>query len=134
VPGRELRSLLDALAFEAPDREAIVSAASGAEELAQRLRAAGRGSEIARAVAGRGLEAVALAGALGPEEPAREWLERLRHVKLEIDGSDLLAAGVAEGPAVGRGLEGALAAKLDGAAAGREAELAAALRAAGATG
>jgi choline dehydrogenase len=44
---------------------------------------------------------------------------------------DLLAAGVPEGPAVGRGLEAALAAKLDGEAADREAELAVALRAAG---
>jgi tRNA nucleotidyltransferase (CCA-adding enzyme) len=85
-------------------------------------------------VDGAGPEAVALAGALGAEAPAREWLERLRHVQLEIDGRDLLEAGVPEGPAVGRGLAGALAAKLDGTVAGRDAELAAALRAAGATG
>jgi tRNA nucleotidyltransferase (CCA-adding enzyme) len=53
---------------------------------------------------------------------------------LEIDGRDLLAAGVPEGPAIGRGLRGALAAKLDGCAEGREAELAAALEASRATG
>jgi tRNA nucleotidyltransferase (CCA-adding enzyme) len=79
-------------------------------------------------VDGAGLEAVALAGALGPQRPAREWLESLRQVRLEIDGSDLLAAGVPEGPAIGRGLAAALAAKLDGEATGRDAELAAALR------
>ena len=90
-------------------------------------------SEIAAAVGGGPPELVALAGALGPERPAREWLDRLRHVRLEIDGRDLLAAGVPEGPAVGRGLRAALAAKLDRRASGREQELAEALNAAGAS-
>ena len=66
-------------------------------------RASGRPRSPPRS-AGAGPELVALAGALGPERAAREWLERLRHVRLEIDGDDLLAAGVPEGPAVGRGL------------------------------
>ena len=48
-------------------------------------------------------------------------------MRLEIDGEDLIAAGVPEGPAVGRGLEAALDAKLDGEISGREAELAYAL-------
>lgn len=63
-----------------------------------------------------------------------EWLDRYvaewRNVGLEIDGRDLLAAGVEEGPAVGRGLEAALAAKLDGEASGREEELRVAIEAA----
>jgi len=134
VPSPELEQVLDRLAFEAADRDAIVSAASGAEELAGRLSEARRPSETADAVDGAGPEAVALAGALGPEEAARDWLERLRHVKLQIGGRDLLEAGIPEGPAVGRALHAALAAKLDGAAVGREAELAAALRAATETG
>ena len=134
VAAPELESLLDSLAFEASDRDAITAAASGSDALAARLRAAGRPSQIAAAVAGADAEAVALAGALGPAAAAREWLERLRHVRLEIDGRDLLEAGVPEGPAVGRGLAAALAAKLDGTAAGREAELAVALQAARATG
>jgi tRNA nucleotidyltransferase (CCA-adding enzyme) len=62
------------------------------------------------------------------------WLDRYvaqwRHVRLEIDGNDLLAAGVPEGPAVGRGLTRALRAKLDGEVAGREEELRAAIAAA----
>ena len=81
--------------------------------------------------AGAPPELVALAGALGAEPQAREWLDRLRHVRLEIDGRDLLAAGVPEGPAIGRGLRAALAAKLDRRASGREQELAEALHAAG---
>ena len=80
---------------------------------------------------GAPIELVALAGALGGEPQAREWLERLRHVRLEIDGRDLLVAGVPEGPAIGRGLRAALAAKLDRRASGREQELAEAVRAAG---
>jgi len=76
---------------------------------------------------------VALAGALGAEPQAREWLDQLRHVRLEIDGRDLLAAGVPEGPAIGRGLRAALAAKLDRRVSGRAQELAEALDAVGAS-
>ena len=54
-----------------------------------------------------------LARALGAE-----WLDRYlaewRSVDLEIDGADLIAAGVPEGPALGRGLREALRRKLDG--------------------
>ena len=60
---------------------------------------------------------------------AREW----RRVTLEIDGEDLLEAGVAQGPAVGRGLEAALAARLDGEISTREEELRVALAAAAST-
>jgi hypothetical protein len=49
-------------------------------------------------------------------------------VKLEIDGSDLLASGVPEGAGIGRALRAALAAKLDGLARGRAEQLEAALR------
>ena len=134
VPVRELAPLLDSLGFAASDRDVITAAASGSDALAAQLGEADRPSEIAAAVGRAEPEAVALAGALGAEEPAREWLERLRNVELEIDGRDLLEAGVPEGPAVGSGLAAAMAAKLDGTADGRDAELAAALRAAGATG
>ena len=130
----ELTRLLDALGFEAGDREAIVDAATKADALAQALDGAERPSQIAQAASGAAPELVAVAGALGPAQAAREWLTRLRGVELEIDGGDLLAAGVPEGPAVGRALRAALAAKLDGRAEGRQAELAAALEASRATG
>jgi tRNA nucleotidyltransferase (CCA-adding enzyme) len=55
-----------------------------------------------------------------------EW----RDVALEIDGEDLIAAGVPEGPAVGRGLKEALRLKLDDRLGGRDEELEAALEAA----
>jgi tRNA nucleotidyltransferase (CCA-adding enzyme) len=74
-------------------------------------------------------EVLAIARAVGAE-----WLDdyahRLRHVELEITGYDLIDAGVPEGPAVGRGLNAALAAKLDGRVSGRDEELRVALSAA----
>jgi tRNA nucleotidyltransferase (CCA-adding enzyme) len=85
-------------------------------------------------------EAVALATAYGAVErvlaraAGADWLddylERWSEVRLEIDGGDLIAAGVSEGPAVGRGLAEAKRGKLDGEISGRKEELAAALAAA----
>jgi tRNA nucleotidyltransferase (CCA-adding enzyme) len=99
---------------------------------AARELAAARPELPSRAVSlarGRSGVELALARALGAE-----WLDPYvsdwRHVHLEISGSDLIAAGVPQGPAVGRGLEEALRQRLDGEIAGREAELEAALEAA----
>jgi tRNA nucleotidyltransferase (CCA-adding enzyme) len=124
---------LDELEFPAAERHVIVASALEAAPLGGRLAVAGRPSEIAGAAAGHAPEAVALAAAVVPEavDAARSWLDELRHVTLEIDGDDVLAAGVPEGPEIGRALAAALARKLDGEAAGREAELAAALAAIG---
>jgi tRNA nucleotidyltransferase (CCA-adding enzyme) len=134
IPARELSPLLDSFAFEAGDREAIVSVAARAPGLAEALHEASSRSGIAEVLRGAGPELVAAAGALGPIEAARDWLDHLRHVRLEIDGADLIAAGIPEGPAIGRGLRAALVAKLDGLAHGRDAELAHALQAAKGTG
>jgi tRNA nucleotidyltransferase (CCA-adding enzyme) len=122
-----LQAWLDELGMPARERDAAVAAVGGAEPLAAQLLAATRPSAIAAAARRRGVEEVALAGALGADAPARRWLQELRHVRLEIGGEDLLAAGVPAGPEVGERLARALAAKLDGEAAGREQELAAAL-------
>ena len=65
---------------------------------------------------------------LGAREAARKWLEELRGVRLAIDGDDLVAAGLS-GPAVGRALDAAMGAALDGEAGDREAQLAVALQA-----
>jgi tRNA nucleotidyltransferase (CCA-adding enzyme) len=134
VPPPELAYLLHTLAFEASDRQTIIAAATRSPTLARDLGRAGQPSEIAGAVADAGPELVALAGALGPEREARDWLANLRHVRLEIGGNDLIEAGVPEGRAIGIGLHAALSAKLDGRLSGREAELREALRAAQANG
>ena len=129
IPVGELTEVLDRLAFSAPDRDAIVAAATRAPELAARLSEARLPSEIALVASGAEPELVALAGALGPERQAKQWLTELRRVRLEIDGADLLAAGVPEGPKIGRALRAALAARLDGRVSGSQGELAEALQA-----
>jgi tRNA nucleotidyltransferase (CCA-adding enzyme) len=125
-----LAALLDRLAFPAGQRDLILAAASGSRNLARALARAVLPSEIAAAAAGSSVESVALAGALGPAAVARRWLSQLRHVELEIDGGDLVAAGVLPGPQIGAGLRAALAAKLDGELDGRAQELTRALEAA----
>ncbi|MFL5901192.1 MAG: CCA tRNA nucleotidyltransferase [Solirubrobacterales bacterium] len=86
-------------------------------------------SQAVRLAAGHDPVELVLARALGAE-----WLDRYlaewRGVALEIDGEDMIAAGVQEGPAVGRGLKEALRRKLDGELSGREEELSVALEAA----
>jgi tRNA nucleotidyltransferase (CCA-adding enzyme) len=131
--GAELFGLLDALEFTAGERERAILACTRADELARELEQAGRPSRLRELLAAVPAEAVALAGAVAGagsagERAARSWLQTLRAVRLSIDGSDLLAAGVPEGPEIGRRLAAALAARLDGELdGGREAELAAAL-------
>jgi len=106
-----IREQAEALEHATPERpSAVVRAASAAVPVAQLL--------------GRALGAVWL----------DDYLTRWRDVGLEINGRDLMAAGVPEGPAVGQGLAAALYAKLDGEISGREQELNVALRAAGGTG
>jgi tRNA nucleotidyltransferase (CCA-adding enzyme) len=110
-----------------PDAAPVLDAADDPEGLAERMREARRPSDLWRLLRHRPPEAAAVAAAFGAEEPARRWLDELRHVRLAIGGDDLLAAGVPRGPEVGRRLEAALARKLDERLASREEELAAAL-------
>ncbi len=121
-----LAALLDRLAFPAGQRDVILAAATRARTVASAMVQARRPSEIAAVAAGSPAELVALAGALGPAAAARLWLVQLRHVTLDIDGRDLLEAGVPQGPALGAGLAAARAARLDRGAR-REEQLAEAL-------
>lgn len=125
APGSDER--LDALGFSAAER-AVLQACERAPQVAAVMGVAHRSSALAGMLRRLPLEAVALAGAHGAAEPARRWLDDLRHVHLEIDGDDLLAAGLQPGPEIGARLAAALDARLDGVIGpGREAELAAAL-------
>ena len=116
----------------APRADAVLAAALGRGfDAAQELATARPDRASAAVEVARGRDAVTL---LSARAIGAEWLDRYvtewRRVRLEIDGDDLLAAGIPEGPAIGRGLEAALRAKLDGEAAGPEEELAVALAAA----
>jgi tRNA nucleotidyltransferase (CCA-adding enzyme) len=122
--------LFGGLGFDAARRDLIAEIARTGPVLAPRLRRARAASSIAAAIGRAPVEAVALAGALGAADNARQWIERLRFVTLSIGGADLVAAGVPSGPAIGAGLRAALAAKLDGRVSDPDGELAAALGAA----
>jgi tRNA nucleotidyltransferase (CCA-adding enzyme) len=121
--------------------EAILAAAGalGPLDVPGRADAVERAIELAGAAPSRPSEGAALARGVDPlvlvlaRARGAAWLDdwlRWREVALEISGADLTAAGLA-GPAVGRGLDAALAAKLDGEAPNRAAELRLALAAAG---
>jgi tRNA nucleotidyltransferase (CCA-adding enzyme) len=128
---------LDALEFSSGDRDRVMRSALAVPSLVAALRQPALPSQMHEALALRTPEAVALAGAVGDEDPsegtadaARRWLQTLRHVRLSITGDDLLAAGVPEGPEIGQRLTATLHRKLDGDLAdGPEAELQAALEA-----
>jgi tRNA nucleotidyltransferase (CCA-adding enzyme) len=136
-PRAAMFELLDGLEFPAAERGRAIEAALHARALAGALSAASRPSQLHRALSARTPEAVALAGALDGDgapgagavaQAARDWLQRLRHVRLAIDGQDLLAAGVPAGPGIGRRLQATLERRLDGElGVGRDAELDAAL-------
>jgi tRNA nucleotidyltransferase (CCA-adding enzyme) len=130
-PRAEILALLDRWDFPAGDRDRVAAATVAVPRLIEELPAVEHPSALRAVALGVPLEGVALAGALGCEEPARRWLEQTRHVRLEITGDDLLTAGVPEGPEIGLRLEAALHRKLDGelASTGRDAELTAALEA-----
>jgi len=125
----QLAERVEWLGFPARERDTLVAAATRAQELATDMPGLARPSEVWRRLRHERPETVALAGALGhevAEDVARRWLQDLRHTRLAITGDDLLAAGL-EGPAVGRALEAAMEAVLDGEASGRDEQLAAAL-------
>jgi tRNA nucleotidyltransferase (CCA-adding enzyme) len=111
---------------------AVLAAALGpvGDEVALAVEEPARPSQAVELTQGRDAVELVLARALGAEWLDR-YMEEWRSVSLEIDGADLLAAGVPEGPALGRGLEAALRRKLDGEVSGREQELAAAMEAGG---
>jgi tRNA nucleotidyltransferase (CCA-adding enzyme) len=118
---------VESLELGARERDVVIEAANAAA-LAGRIEAARSESGLSEVLRGVPVELVALAGARGAADAVRRWFAQLRHVRLEIDGDDLIAAGIAPGPELGRRLERTLARKLDGELdAGRTSELASAL-------
>ncbi|HKO38224.1 MAG TPA: hypothetical protein VJU14_07640 [Solirubrobacterales bacterium] len=114
-----------------PRERALVAAALGPEGAEQVLASmwppkAGEGVEVAER---RDPVELILARAMGAD-----WLDHYltvwSKVELEIDGSDLLEAGVPQGPAIGRGLRAARQKRLEGEIVNRDHELRVALEAA----
>ncbi len=115
----------------APRDRAVLAAVLGGWGKAEWLVAADpkRPSEGVRLARGTDPVELVLARALGAQ-----WLDRYetewRQVALEIDGEELIAAGIPQGPQIGQGLAEALRRKLDGELSGRDEELEVALAAA----
>jgi len=114
-----------------PRERALVTAALGPEGAEQVLASmwppkAGEGVEVAER---RDPVELILARAMGAD-----WLDHYltvwSKVELEIDGSDLIEAGVPQGPAIGRGLRAARQKRLEGEIVNRDHELRVALEAA----
>jgi tRNA nucleotidyltransferase (CCA-adding enzyme) len=111
----------------------VIAVASAADALAERIAAAESPGRVQWLLDGNMPETAALAGALAAvsspdvEEAVRGWLTGARHDGLEIDGEDIIAAGVEQGPEIGARLSHARLRKREGRAEGREQELRAAL-------
>jgi tRNA nucleotidyltransferase (CCA-adding enzyme) len=122
LPLWQLRDQRDRIVHEAATGDPGGEAALSESEPA-------RPSEAVALVTAYSVVEMVLARATGAD-----WLDEYREkwskVGLEITGNDLIAAGIEEGRAVGRGLAEAKRSKLDGEISGREEELAAALAAA----
>jgi tRNA nucleotidyltransferase (CCA-adding enzyme) len=139
--GEELAARVAGLLTESPWTElvrrdrAVLAAALGrwgsAEALAQ--QAPKRPSDAVRLARAASPVELVLGRALGAGWVDR-YLSEWQAVALEIDGEDLIAAGVPQGPAVGLGLAAALRRKLDGEISGRAEELEVALSVARAEG
>ncbi len=133
VPEPQRRALLDRLGLDRRTRQEVLAAADQAPRLAARVPPHGPPSALLEALPADQPATIALAAGLGSPEVAaalEQWLSEYRLVGLEIDGGDLIDAGVRRGPAVSAGLRAALGARLDGTALTREQQLAVALGAA----
>lgn len=103
------------LGLEGARARSAVAAAEHARFAARALRRRLKPSELDQLLGDADLETLALAIALGaPAEPISTFVHELRQTRLEIDGSDLLRAGVPEGPRVGEALRATRRLKLDG--------------------
>ncbi len=127
LTSEEAYDWLDRLTLRRRDIDRIVGAVSVAPRIVERLQV-----ETLEPA-----QIVALADAFAPDAPLfalalddrpelRAYFQRLRDVRLEIGGADLIAMGLPESPQIGEILGEIRTRKLNGELEGREAELAAA--------
>jgi tRNA nucleotidyltransferase (CCA-adding enzyme) len=115
------------------EREMLVNAPSRSRALAARLNRARGRLAVDRICAAASPDDLVLSGLLADPRlfaKLERWWSGSRGVRLEIDGHDLRAAGVPQGPAVARGLRAARVALLAGRASSPADQLKIALRAA----
>jgi tRNA nucleotidyltransferase (CCA-adding enzyme) len=127
IPSAELGEWLDRLKLRRRDAEQIESAVTVAPQLVERLRGGESDpAEVVTLAEPHAPDAPLLALALAEVPVLRDYFTRLRNVRLDIDGTDLAALGLAESPQVGEVLQELRRRKLRGELEGRDAELAAA--------
>jgi tRNA nucleotidyltransferase (CCA-adding enzyme) len=127
IPAGEIGGWLDRLKLRRRDAEQIESAVAVAPELVERLSGGEPDpAEVVTLAEPHAPDAPLLALALADVPALRDYFTRLRNVRLDIDGTDLAALGLAESPQVGEVLQELRRRKLRGELESREAELAAA--------
>jgi tRNA nucleotidyltransferase (CCA-adding enzyme) len=124
--GADARPWLDALKLRRADAKAAAVAITEGPRLAVEAREAQTPAEVVALVEPYGLDAPLFALALDDQPALREYFERLRDVRLEVDGADLAELGLEESPRVGEVLAELRRRKLNGELEGRESELEAA--------
>jgi tRNA nucleotidyltransferase (CCA-adding enzyme) len=118
----DLAQRLERLNFPARERDVILAAATNFHRLEH---AQGSDAELWRLFRRERPETIELLAAAG-NAGARRWLDHIRHQRLQINGTDLLEAGL-RGAQIGEGLAKATIAMLEGTAPDRDSQLAAAL-------
>jgi len=127
MPPDEAFDWLDRLTLRRRDAERIVGAVTVAPRIVERLRTeALAASQVVALADPFAPDAPLLALAMEDRPELREYFDRLRDVRLEISGGDLIALGLPESPQIGEILGEIRRRKLNGELDGREAELAAA--------
>jgi tRNA nucleotidyltransferase (CCA-adding enzyme) len=118
---------LDRLTVRRRDAERIVGAIAVAPRIVERLRAESLDpAQVVSLADPFAPDAPLFALALEDRRELRDYFERLRNVRLEIGGADLIDLGLRESPQIGEILAELRRRKLNGELDGREAELAAA--------
>ena len=122
----EPRAWLDGLKLRRQDAGAIEAAVTVGPKLAEELREQRDPAEVVALAEPHPPDAPLFALALEDLPALHEYFERLRNVRLEVDGADLAALGLAESPRVGEVLSELRRRKLNGELDDRDSELAAA--------
>ena len=124
LPHAEIDTWLHALKVRNHDIDQIEGAIVEGPRIAADL--GGTPADVVEAAEHRDPDAPLFALALTDSERLHEYFERLRGIRLEIDGTDIAELGLAESPRVGEILRELRRRKLNGELDGKESELAAA--------
>ncbi len=124
--GDGVRPWLESLALRRQDAQGVAAAVVAGPRLPGELRQARTPADVVAVAEPYPDDASLMALALSETPALRDYFERLRDVRLEVDGTDLAGLGLEESPRVGEVLAELRRRKLNGELDGRDSELAAA--------